>query len=138
MKKCYGLDIPVKSKPRWIYIDPYTYVEKLNCKPIDDYFLNHYMDEDEALGNPIFIDGPYNGYNIMMYSPSGEVTYKGIKNKVASCFCGAFIYGASPTKKYPECDSYDSMIILPSTRRTFTREDKRQIKQMLEDLKWFE
>ena len=137
-KRCYGLDIPVEGKPRWIYENPYTYIEKQGCKPIDDYFLNRYMEEEAPLDNPVFIDGPYGSYNVMMYSPSGETTREGIKNKIASCFCCAFIYGTSPIHKYPWSVSYDGMIILPSIKRTFTQEDKRQIKQMLKDLEWFE
>ena len=113
-KKCYGLDIPIKGKPKWVYENPYTYIERLGCKPIDDYFLNRYMEEEAPLDNPIFIDGPYGDYNIMVYNAAGEETLSSnkVKNILASCFCGAFIYGASPCKKYPEGDVYDSVSIV--------------------------
>ena len=139
-KPCYGLDIPVEGKPKWIYENPYRYIEKLGCEPVEDYFLARYMEEEAPLDNPLFIDGPYGGYNVIVYSVTGEKSSSSgqAKNVLASCFCGAFIYGASPCKKYPEGDVYGGMILLPSDKAVFTKRDRKELRQLLKDLEWLE
>ena len=143
-KKCYGLDIPVKGKPKWIYENPYRYVEKQGCKPVNDYFGFQGFDEDEgiALRNPLFIfEMDDIDYNMMFYSPNGERRWDSkatIKNKLASAFCNAYFSGLPPYVEEFQKECVEAgLILLPKRDRFFTREGKTQLKNYLKDLDWF-
>ena len=143
-KKCYGLDIPINGKPRWIYENPYMYIEKLGCKPVDDYFGFQSFDEDEgiALRNPLLIF-EMNGidYNMLFYSPSGERWWDSkvtIKNKLASAFCNAYFLEVPPYAEEFEKECVEAgLILLPKRDRFLTKESKVQLKDYLKDLDWF-
>ncbi len=143
-KKCYGLDIPIKGKPHYIYENPYRYIEKLGYKPVNDYFGFQSSDEDEgiALRNPLFIFGMDDiDYNMMFYSPSGERWWNSkitIKNKLASAFCNAYFSELPPYAEEFEKECVEvGLILLPKKDRFFTNEDKAQLNKCLKDLDWF-
>lgn len=143
-RKCYGLDIPVEGKPKWIYENPYTYIKKLGCKPVDDYFGYRSFDEDGgiALENPELIF-KMNGvdYNMMFYSPGGERWWSSkntVKNRLASAFCNAYVYEYPPyVEKFQKEPVGVGLILLPKNDRFLTRENKVQMKDYLKDLDWF-
>ena len=71
-KNCYGLIITVDGKQEYLYENPYDYIEKIGCKPIDDYFKVEYYDELLPINNPTFVNSLKISFNIMFYSKKGE------------------------------------------------------------------
>lgn len=137
---CYGLDIPVEGKPRWIYENPYTYIEKLGCKPVNDYFGYHSFDEDEGIEiqDPLFVNELQGmDYNLMFYNPTGY-NFENPKNKIASAFCHAYRFKTPQySEKIKQRYVQGSMIILLKNKRFFNQADRKQLKNCLKDLEWF-
>ena len=139
-KMCYGLDIPVEGKPRWIYENPYRYIEKLGCKPVDDYFGYNSYDEDEdiEIQDPLFINKMQSlDYSLLFYNSTG-FNFGNPKNKLASAFCHAYEFKTPQyAEKIKQMHVQGNMMILLKNRRFFTQSDKKQLKKYLKDLDWF-
>lgn len=139
-KKCYGLDIPVEGKPKWVYENPYRYVEKQGCKPVDDYFGYNSFSEDEdiAIEDPLFINKMQTlDYNLMFYNPTG-FNFGNPKNRLASAFCHAYEFKTPQySEKIKQRYIKGSMIILLKHKRFFNQSDKKQLVKYLKDLDWF-
>lgn len=124
MKECYGLDIPIKGKPKWIYENPYNYIEKLGYQPIEDMFdVGYVLGPDEHL----FLHHTNSKYFLLFYAKSKA------KNDLADRFCNAFV-------PYKNNEIYSNMIIaIPDGGvDKFKFIDKKELNQLLKDCyKWF-
>ena len=136
-KECYGLIVPTDGEIKYLYEDPYNYIESIGCKPIDDYLgtLEDIDEENGPIRNPSYILGNNNNnFNILFYSKDGLKSKDKINN-IINAFCNAFMYGT----KFDNLilDIYDSAIILPGNSKLMTDKDKKELKDILKDLKWF-
>ena len=94
-KECYGLIVPTDGEIKYLYEDPYNYIESIGCKPIDDYLgtLEDIDEENGPIRNPSYILGNNNNnFNILFYSKDGLKSKDKINN-IINAFCNAFMYG---------------------------------------------
>lgn len=92
-KECYGLIVPIDGDIKYLYEDPYKYIENIGCKPIDDYLgtLKDIDEENDPIRNPSYILGNNNNnFNILFYSKDGLKNEDKINN-IINAFCNAFI-----------------------------------------------
>ncbi len=92
MKECYGLDIPVKGKPKWIHENPYEYIRKLKYSLIDDFFhyKNYWREEDKSI--PVIEHFIGDNFYMVFYEPKKQPQNF---NKIGSGILNAMFYGYS-------------------------------------------
>ena len=136
-KKCYGLLVAVDGKQEYLYESPYDYIERIGCKPIDDYFKVEYYDELLPINNPTFINSLKTNFNIMFYSRDGKKSEEK-ENTLMTQFCNIYAFN-SPVQPL-SCIDYieglvcDNAIILPKNDRFMYEEDKEYLQHLLNNM----
>ena len=136
-KKCYGLIITTDGKQKYLYEDPYTYIEKIGCKPIRDYFGFLENLPEEEIKNCLYTNGTDIDYNVLFYSKDGDMNYNNPDNINAEAFCNAYIWRINPLTCIDFPVIYDDMIILPKNKSKINKKDREKLKQYLENTKQY-
>ena len=136
-KKCYGLLVAVDGKQEYLYESPYDYIERIGCKPIDDYFKVEYYDELLPINNPTFINSLKTNFNIMFYSRDGEKSEEK-ENTLMTQFCNIYAFN-SPVQPLSYIDYIeglvcDDAIILPKNDKFIYEEDKEYLQHLLNNM----